>query len=453
MRSRILALTLPTLGLAASAALSATVSAAPPPPSSTPFTWEGPTPAQSVPFAHTVEPYSPREGGPAWTHTEPTRPATGTVVKVSSPTKSRATVFDAWGSREVEVPGVFEGRGPVRIVVRFAPDDFFEAVLLLPEDVVAKPVEVKVPATKSQHLIAGDRRIPVSRGVKVVTFRDDPKLLDLARRKGDDGMPTSGSRYLGPGQQGVAIRQVMFHLSGSDTVKKSVDALASRSLSTHILVGQDGTIYQAIDLDSAAYHGGEANNHSVGIDIVQRYGFFRFDEDMTLERFDAMKPAERDQWLAKAKRRRGGACSLLEEHPELEALANKLETEEERMFAADDDTNPHNFPSDLNAGIKDPRRLHPIVGPVEINRGNVRGYGPTPAAMEATVLLSSALLAAYPEIPRSIPSTFRGDPILRVADDPRGYGLVGHFHWEAMRVDPGPGFDWQALVNLLVTTR
>jgi hypothetical protein len=165
---------------------------------------------------------------------------------------------------------------------------------------------------------------------------------------------------------------------------------------------------------------------------------------MTVTRYKKMKPAEIARWLKDAKPIELSLCDIYD--PERDAPRRAIYPSEE-----DREPTPYDLPRDLNAGIKSQRLLHPIVGPTKINGAHIRSYGPTPAAMESVVLVSSALMSAYPAIPRSVASTFEGRPIMGIAHEPRLYGLVGHYHWDAQRLDPGPGFDWQGLVNLIIT--
>lgn len=426
----------PHARLALAAALAVTVPAAQAAPAPA-FEWAGPTSLRSLPRGLVVG--MPDDEPEGW------RPTGGVAVKITSSTKGRATVTDAFGAREVAVPGSFEARGPVRIVVRFAPDDFFETVLVLPEEGDGAPVEVKVPAEKSRALIAGARKIPVSRGVKIVTYRDDPKRLDLSRMDSRDGMPMYGDRYVGLGQRGVDIRQVLFHVSLTPTVAETVKELVDSSLSTHLLVDRDGTVYQLLDLDAAAYHAGDANQHSIGVDFVQPLERFPFKDDMTFERWSKLAPPARAAWQGAAERWQPSTCAC----GELPVIGGPLAADFEGEQI--DPKNPLDLPHDLNLGVKDPRRIHPLVGPVEIHGQQFRAFGPTPAATESALLVTSALLDAYPSIPATLPANHEGALIGRVADDPRRYGVVGHYHWEAQRWDPGPGFDWQAFADLMIT--
>ena len=46
------------------------------------------------------------------------------------------------------------------------------------------------------------------------------------------------------------------------------DVLVERGLSAHLMIDRDGTIYQALDLQTAcAFHAGQANAHSIGVEM------------------------------------------------------------------------------------------------------------------------------------------------------------------------------------------
>ena len=47
--------------------------------------------------------------------------------------------------------------------------------------------------------------------------------------------------------------------------------LDKRGISVHFLIDNDGTIYQTLDLQHAAYHAGNVNRKSVGVEIANAY--------------------------------------------------------------------------------------------------------------------------------------------------------------------------------------
>lgn len=415
---------------------SAPAHAAPPKGKST-LLWRGPTPLQSANAVDDHRHDAARLPG--------ARPAEGTRVEVRSPTKARAVVSDAFGARTITVPGEFVGVGPTRIRVDFARDDFFEAVLALPDapGEPAETVRVTIPEAKSGALIAGKRRIPVSRGTRVITWRDAPRidLAAMSGARGQDEMPLFGARYLASGKTGVDIRQLIFDLSATDTVEDFVQHLLDQGLSTHLAIGRDGTLFQLLDLEHNAFHSGEANNSSIGLHLIAAGERFLHAEPMTRERYAAMSEAEAARFCAEA--------TPLERAP----LNHGLFLDEGPWQAPRDVTLPASeFPRDPNLGVDDPdQRRHPA--PVATIHGfQLHTFGPSRAMTRAVIDASSALLAAFPRIPRTLPVDPGGALLTSDAAAPSDWGIIGSWHRTTDRWTPGAILDWQALANLLITS-
>ena len=132
-------------------------------------------------------------------------------------------------------------------------------------------------------------------GVKVVGWADPGGLGYVkfyAENGTETGVPGYGTRYPKAGETIVDfdslvrnVRQVVLHDEGART---ALDAFHRRSqgahervadprspwpasdgaLSTHFALDAEGAIYQHLDLIYAAYHAGEANNLTIGIDLT-----------------------------------------------------------------------------------------------------------------------------------------------------------------------------------------
>ena len=55
------------------------------------------------------------------------------------------------------------------------------------------------------------------------------------------------------------------------------DVLDKRGISCHFLIDNDGTIYQTMDINDIAWHAGNANNFSIGVEISNVY-YTKYDE-------------------------------------------------------------------------------------------------------------------------------------------------------------------------------
>jgi len=81
-------------------------------------------------------------------------------------------------------------------------------------------------------------------------------------------------------------RFLVMHYTAGFTARSAINAYKSRRVSAHITLDLDGTIYQHVPYNVAAWHAGRSrhmgysglNNHSIGIEIVNA-GWFRKDGD------------------------------------------------------------------------------------------------------------------------------------------------------------------------------
>ncbi len=421
-----------------------------------PWRWRGPTPLRST------ADLSPEQAA--------AKPARGTEVRIRSKDKGTARVTDRFGATtEVAVPGTFRAVGPVRVRVDFAADDFFEQVVILPESAPGKAVTVTIPPEKSGALIAGTRRIPVSRGVRVVTYEDDkrwdPRPL-VEEVVATVGWPPFGNRYVRPGEVGADIRQVVFHTTLTPTAEMAYRNLLGRGFSTHVIIERDGTIIQMVDLDLSAYHAGEANNHSVGIEMVGRMqNLAREPRDgacfaYSREAFAKLPEKSKVEWRKRYIDEIRAEIRYLNECDADAPVGDCGDSESDIEEYIRDTYGPERrlegclFPAaDLaraNPASKNPDLVLPLSPKTRINGAEVQAYGPSPAAMRSVVAVTGALLDAYPAIPKTIPTRETGEIYPNIVADPGEWGLVGHYHWEAQRWDPGPGFDWQALADMLL---
>lgn len=178
-----------------------------------------------------------------------------------------------------------------------------------------------------------------------------------------------------------------------------------RGLSVHFLLDIDGTIYQTMDLKDRAFHATSSNHRSVGIEIAHRGAYA---SDIPLREFYA-KDAD------------GPYISL-----------------------------PARFG---DGGVLVPGRYRPAR--VELVRGNINGenlvmYDFTPQQYDALTRLTATLATVLPRITLDYPKDAQGNVITRRLPDSqltRLQGLVGHFHIQDEKYDPGPAFDWDRVTE------
>jgi len=339
------------------------------------------------------------------THAQHDEGATGPItLTVKSDDKGTVHVrgegFEKRGKpgQPIELPT--EAFASVLVRVDFGKDDFYEAFVELGPG----PAILTVPSAKGGAIIAGKKRIPLSRGVPLTTFATDPRVsLDV---EGGEGMPCAGPRYLAPGKKGVRIEQVIVHASLTDTLAEALAAHLARSLSTHFLIDRDGAITQAVDLDRTAYHAGERNTFGVGVDLVGRLDNLAF------------TPPQPDlSW------------------PVDPIAADPIEAERAVDRAAGRAHAP-------NAGVTDPTLVLPLSGPARINHALVQSYGFSARATRSLEALMLALWRAYPTLARS------SSEAMSALERPEVSGVLTHWQTESVRWDPGPGFDLARLNRL-----
>ena len=129
--------------------------------------------------------------------------------------------------------------------------------------------------TYDSIIIAGER-YRLSGGVKVITH-EDPGGYSFEKRRHEAiesaGLAGYGRRKL----KGETVRdleslqkvvhQVILHTDMTSDSRGCFNVLVNRGLSTHFMIDWDGTIYQGLDVIVEAYHAGEANKGSVGVDM------------------------------------------------------------------------------------------------------------------------------------------------------------------------------------------
>jgi len=177
-----------------------------------------------------------------------------------------------------------------------------------------------------------------------------------------------------------------------------------RELSVQFLLDVDGTIYQTLDARETAWHATKSNPRSIGIEIANI-----------------------------------GAYPL--------GVAKALDT-----WYAEDVGGPYvTIPARLGDGgvrtpgfVGRPARPERVVG--EIQGETLQQYDFTRDQYESLVKLTAALCRAFPRIEPDAPRDAEGrvlDRALSDADWREFRGILGHYHVQTNKADPGPAFDWE----------
>ena len=180
-----------------------------------------------------------------------------------------------------------------------------------------------------------------------------------------------------------------------------------RGLSVHFMLDVDGTIYQTLDVKERAWHAGKANDRSIGIEIANIGAY----PDMSIL----------DKWYA---RDANGETYLM-----LPDWVNESGIRTPGFVAK-------------------PARNEPV-------RGNIQGrdlfqYDLTNEQYESLIKLTATLCTVLPRIAPDYPRDEAGR--LRTtaftAEELDEYsGILGHYHVTTSKIDPGPAFDWERLIE------
>jgi len=180
-----------------------------------------------------------------------------------------------------------------------------------------------------------------------------------------------------------------------------------RGLSVQFMVDVDGTIYQTMDLKERAWHATIANTRSVGVEIAHM-GAYR------------TTAGALEQWYEKDS---SGTMKL-----DIPPARRKLLRNPEYAGG--------------------PARQELIRG--EIHGSSYVQYDFTPAQYDSLTKLTAALCTVLPKIQCDYPRDKDGKLIttsLSRADFDRFQGVLGHYHIQPEKQDPGPAFDWDRVVG------
>jgi len=182
-----------------------------------------------------------------------------------------------------------------------------------------------------------------------------------------------------------------------------------RDLSIHLMCDLDGTIYQALDLKERAWQATTSNTCSVGIEIAN------------IGAYPPSGPNPFNEWYAKEP---SGQTRI---------------------------TIPAKYG---DGGIRTPGFIgHPARdNPV---KGNIQGqdlvqFDYTPEQYAALSKIIATFCTIFPQIPCSYPRDEQGQLIThKLPDDVlMSYrGILGHYHIQTNKIDPGPAMQWDRLMS------
>ena len=206
------------------------------------------------------------------------------------------------------------------------------------------------------------------------------------------------------------VDQFVIHFDATGTSRQCFKVLQDRrDLSVHFLLDLDGTIYQTLDLKERAWHATIANTRSIGIEIAN------------IGAYGANEKAPFPEWY----QTEPGARTTI--------------------------TIPKQFG---DGGIRRPGFVgHPARA--ELIRGVIQGrelvqYDFTAEQYRALARLTATLCRVLPRIACDYPRDSHGMLIrqkLSANQFSQFHGVLGHFHVQTDKVDPGPAFDWDYVIG------
>lgn len=206
------------------------------------------------------------------------------------------------------------------------------------------------------------------------------------------------------------VDQFVLHYDVSGTSRQCFNTLHDhRGLSVHFMLDLDGMIYQTLDLKERAWHATTSNTRSVGIEIANVGAYSAKEKDRFAD------------WYAK------------------DADGRTRVTVPERF--GDGGLRTAGF-------VARPMRDDLIVGTVQGTE--LRQYDFTPEQYAALIKLTATLCKVFPKLRCDYPRDGSGKLIpVKLADEQLAayQGVLGHFHVQTNKVDPGPAFQWDRVIE------
>ncbi len=179
------------------------------------------------------------------------------------------------------------------------------------------------------------------------------------------------------------------------------------NLSVHFMLDLDGTIYQTLDLKEAAWHATSSNNRSVGVEIAN---------------VGAYTNAANTPLVSWYKKGANGRMAIV--------IPAGLGAERTAHFTGH------------------PARREMIEG--EIQGKKLLQYDYTPQQNEALAKLTATLCIIFPKIKCDYPREADGKLMTHKLPDAEltNYqGVLGHYHIQTDKLDPGPALQWDYIIG------
>ncbi|MSU66840.1 MAG: N-acetylmuramoyl-L-alanine amidase [Opitutus sp.] len=206
------------------------------------------------------------------------------------------------------------------------------------------------------------------------------------------------------------VDQFVLHYDVSGVSKACFATLQDqRGLSVHFMLDLDGTIYQTLDVKERAWHATTSNGRSVGVEIAN-IGAYPPGDTRAL-----------DAWYARDAANR----------PYIRVPAQ----------VGDPMIHTRDF-------VGHPARPEPIRGVIQGTE--LVQYDFTPEQYAALIKLTATLCQVFPKIKCDYPRDAAGKLVTqKLPDDAlaKYQGVLGHYHIQTNKTDPGPALQWDKVID------
>jgi N-acetylmuramoyl-L-alanine amidase len=208
----------------------------------------------------------------------------------------------------------------------------------------------------------------------------------------------------------TVVDQFVLHFDACGLSKTCFKVLQDRrDLSVHFMLDIDGTIYQTLDLKERAWHATISNSRSIGVEIANIGAYSAKEKDVL------------DRWYVKD----ADGLVLLKPPQSIGNLGLR--------------TQPfHGHPD----------RSELIVGTIQGQK--LYQYDYTPQQYDSLIKLTATLCRIFPKLKCDFPKDSHGKLIphkLTEKQWQRYSGVLGHYHVQENKVDPGPAFNWDKVIG------
>jgi N-acetyl-anhydromuramyl-L-alanine amidase AmpD len=206
------------------------------------------------------------------------------------------------------------------------------------------------------------------------------------------------------------VDQFVIHFDVAGVSKNCFRTLQDvRDLSVHFMLDLDGTIYQTLDLKERAWHATSSNNRSVGIEVANMGAYESKDSSAMKTWYNHDDKGRTIVTIPKA------------------VGPNPVRTP--------------NF-------VARPVRREPVAGNVQGK--DLYQYDYTKQQYKALAKLTATLCTIFPQIVCDYPREADGKLMTHKLPGPelKAYkGVMGHYHVQTDKVDPGPALQWDYVVG------